>query len=108
MVYMYAKYVKEQDIMIRLHYDKLDHYQYKILRQNLINAKTKGIAKLEKIALKQYCDYLDSLGYTLPKPRYKYSENDKTTWRYLPSYFRQDHDGHIKVVEIVNYDFRGN
>lgn len=92
--------------MIRLRYDKLDVYQYNKLRKQLDDAKMYGVAKLEKMALLQYCYYLNSIGYTYPKPRYKYLEHDKTTWKYLDSSFRPDAQGRMRVTETLNPDFR--
>ena len=61
-------------------------------------------------ALTLYRNFLDGLGYRMPKQKYKYSLKDKTTWRYLDVRFdrndKANNSDNLNVVSIQNNDYK--
>lgn len=81
---------------------------YKKLHLNYVNSFNPKVNKcpIHEEHTNRLRDYLDSIGYRMPKPKWKFDNDDITTWPYLPGYMIEKNGVKIKHIPSINHSFR--
>lgn len=59
------------------------------------------------LKLRRLCDYLDSKGIRMPKPKWKFIYDDYSTWSHLPGRVIRDDSGKaIRHKAYINHAFK--